>query len=146
MAWNEAAGGDWGADRPGGGAAGRVLAGFRDELYRCLARRADALFCLADAVLCEDRRVTDLARLSLVPEFGRGHGALYDGLNAGRAVIGRLRTAVAGLPLDAVRIGPDDDETELAAAQLREVVARLAAAGHWKDGDPAVIVAVDAGY
>jgi hypothetical protein len=38
--------------------------------------------------------------------------------------------------LDAVRIGPDDDETELAAAQLHEVMTRLAAAGHWKDGYP----------
>src|SRR5579859_3368759 len=75
------------------------LAGFRGELYRCLTRRGDALFGLADAVLCAPGRVTDLARLSLVPEYGRGHGALYDGLNAGRVQIGRLRRAVAGLPL-----------------------------------------------
>jgi len=210
MAWNEAAGGDSGADRPDEDAAGRVLAGFRDELYRCLTRRADALFCLADAVLCEDRKVTDLARLSLVAEFGRGHGALYDGLNAGRVEFARLRVAglplpawpdgrirlaadvsswlrpdaqasgermfcyVKGrgrnagqmipgwpysfvaalgpggsswtLPLDAARIGPDDDETVVTAAQLREVTARLIAAGHWKDGDPPVLVALDAGY
>jgi hypothetical protein len=50
------------------------------------------------------------------------------------------------LPLDVLRIGPDDDETEVTAAQLREVVGRLIAAGHWKDGDPPVIIAVDAGY
>jgi hypothetical protein len=78
-----------------------VLAGFRGELYRCLTRRGDALFGLADAVLCAAGRVTDLARLSLVPEFGRGHGALYDGLNAGEIGFGRLRMAVAGLPLPA---------------------------------------------
>ncbi len=197
---------------PAGADAARRLAGFRGELYRCLTRRGDALFELADAVLCEDRRVADLARLSLVPEFTRGHGALYDGLNAGRADIGRLRRVVAGLPLpawpdgrirlaadvsawlrpgaqtspermfchvkgrgknagqmvpgwpysfvcalgpgtlswtlllDAVRIGPHDDETELAAAQLREVAARLIAAGHWKDGDPDIIIVLDAGY
>jgi hypothetical protein len=83
----------------GADAARLLLTGFRSELYRCLTRRGDALFSLADAVLCEDRRVSDLARLSLVPEFGRGHGALYDGLNAGRAEFARLRTAVAGLPL-----------------------------------------------
>jgi hypothetical protein len=53
-----------------------VLAGFREGFYGCLTRRADALFCLADAVLCARGRVTDLARLSLVPEFGRGHGAV----------------------------------------------------------------------
>ena len=86
------------AGGPAQSAAG-LLAGFRGEFYRCLTRRGDALFGLADAVLCEGRRVTDLARLSLVPEFGRGHGALYDGLNAGRVELARLRRAVAGLPL-----------------------------------------------
>jgi hypothetical protein len=188
-----------------------LLAGFRDGLYRCLTRRADALFCLADAVLCAGGRVVDLARLSLVPEFGRGHGALYDALNAGRADLPRLRRLLAGMPLpawpdgrvrlavdvtswlrpdaaaspgrmlcrvtgrrgaaesvpgwpysfvaalgpgpsswavplDAVRVGPDDDLAELTAAQLREVAGRLIAAGHWKPGDPPVIIAADAGY
>jgi hypothetical protein len=83
----------------------RRLAGFRAKLYRCLTRRGDALFCLGDGVLCEDRPVTDLARLSLVPESGRGHGGLYDGLNAGRVEIGRLRRAVAGLSLPGGRTG-----------------------------------------
>jgi hypothetical protein len=77
------------------------LAGFREELYRCLTSRRDALFGLADAVLCCGGRVTDLARLSLVPEAGRGHGGLYDGVAAGRADVGRLRRALAGLPLPA---------------------------------------------
>jgi hypothetical protein len=210
MAWIHAGGGDCG----GGGtaAAVRLLAGFRAGLYRCLTRRADALFGVADAVLCAGGRVTDLARLSLVPEFGRGHGALYDGLNAGRVEVARLRWAVGCLPLpawpdgrirlavdvcswlrpdartspgrmfchvrgrgknagqvipgwpysfvaalgpgasswalllDAVRIGPDDDETALAAGQVREVVGRLAAAGAWRDGDPDIIIVLDAGY
>ena len=175
-----------------------MLAGFRRELYRCLTRRADALFELADAVLCAAGRVTDLARLSLVPEFGRGHGALYDALNAGRVEIGRLRRrwrgcrcrpgrtggsgwrstcrawlrpeaatspermfchvhgrgrnagqVVPGWPyslvtalgpgasswallLDAVRLGPGRRRRAVTAAQLREVVSRLIAAGHWK--------------
>ena len=212
MARYGAGGGVSGSAGAGGDAAVGVLAGFRGEFYRCLAARADALFCVADAVLCEDRPVGDLAHLSLVPEFGRGHGALYDGLGQGRVDIGRLRRAVAGLPLpawpdgrirlaadvsswlrpeavtspermfchvkgrgknagqmipgwpysfvaalgpgasswtlllDAVRIGPRDDETELAAAQLREVAGRLAAAGHWHDGDPDIVIALDAGY
>lgn len=193
------------------GTGWRLLAGFRRELYRCLTRRRDALFALGDAVLCEDRKVTDLARLSLVPEFGRGHGALYDGLNEGRLDVARLRTAVAGLPLprwpdgrirlaadlshwlrpeavtspgrlnchvhsggsggrtqpgwtyslvaalgpgasswalplDAVRLRPDDDDTQAAAAQLRETVTRLITAGHWKPGDPGILIAADAGY
>jgi DDE superfamily endonuclease len=57
---------------------------FRSRLYECLTRRADALFELADAVLCADHAVTSLVRLCLEPEFTRGHGALYDALSAGR--------------------------------------------------------------
>jgi DDE superfamily endonuclease len=48
--------------------------------------------------------------------------------------------------LDAIRLGPDDDETEVTAAQVREVVGRLIAAGHWREGDLAVLVVFDTGY
>jgi hypothetical protein len=48
--------------------------------------------------------------------------------------------------LDAIRLGPGDDETEVTAAQLREVVARLIEAGHWHEGDLPVLVVFDAGY
>jgi DDE superfamily endonuclease len=48
--------------------------------------------------------------------------------------------------LDAVRLGPDDDETEVTAAQIRDVVARLIAAGHWRPGDPGILIVADAGY
>ena len=48
--------------------------------------------------------------------------------------------------LDAVRLGPDDDETEVTAAQVRDVVTRLIEAGHWREGDPAILVVFDAGY
>jgi hypothetical protein len=48
--------------------------------------------------------------------------------------------------LDAVRLGPDDDETEVTAAQVREVVTRLVEAGHWHDGDLRILVVFDAGY
>jgi hypothetical protein len=48
--------------------------------------------------------------------------------------------------LDAIRLGPDDDEAEVTAAQVRDVVARLAEAGHWREGDPAILVIFDAGY
>ena len=60
------------------------LRGFRQSLYECLDARADALFELADAVLCADHAVTSLVQLCLEPEFTRGHGALYDALSAGR--------------------------------------------------------------
>jgi len=207
MAWSVPSGAE-----AGDVAARGALAGFRRELFRCLPLRRDALFCLADAVLCSGGRVTDLARLSLVPEFGRGHGALYDALNEGVVDFGRVRWLLAGMPLpqwgdgrirlavdvcdwlrpdaeaspgrafchvrrrgkdggervagwpysfvaalgpgpsswapllDAARLGPDDDDCEVTAAQLREVLSRLRAAGRWRDGDPDVIVAADAGY
>src|ERR1017187_9808119 len=49
-------------------------------------------------------------------------------------------------PLDAVRLGPDDDETAVTAAQVRDVVTRLIEAGHWRDGDPDILIVFDAGY
>ena len=189
-----------------------VLSRFRRDFHACLTARADELSELADAVLCADGPVRDLAGLSLVPEHRRGHGALYDAVNHGRVDIGRLRRSLAGLALpraadgrlvlaadvsnwlrpgaatsperlfchvygrgkgqaqmipgwpysviaalepgrtswtavlDAIRLGPDDDETEVTAAQLREVVARLIEAGHWREGDLPVLVVFDAGY
>lgn len=48
--------------------------------------------------------------------------------------------------LDALRLGPADDVAEATAAQLREVVERLIAAGHWHQGDPEIWIAADAGY
>jgi hypothetical protein len=62
----------------------RELREFRARLYACLTARPDALFELADAILCADHAVTSLVQLSLVPEFRRGHGALYDALSCGR--------------------------------------------------------------
>ena len=50
------------------------------------------------------------------------------------------------LPLDAVRLGPADDATAVTAAQVREVVLRIIAAGHWHDGDPGILVVFDSGY
>ena len=195
-----------------GGQARDRLSGFRLELYRCLTARADALFEVDEAVVGADRPGRTLAGGSLAPEHRRGHGALYDAVNAGRVSVGRLRRSLAGLPLpraadgrlmlavdvsswlrpgaaaspqrlfchvygrgkgqaqmipgwpysviaalepgrtswtavlDAVRLGPEDDEAEVTAAQVREVVARLIEAGHWGEGDPAILVIFDAGY
>ena len=208
MAWLEA-----GVESEAGGdRALGLLAAFRGELYRCLTARADALFELADSVLCADAPVHMLAALSLEPEHRRGHGAAYDAVNAGRVDVARLRWSLACLPLpgwpdgrirlavdvsnwlrpdavaspermfchvygrgkgqaqmipgwpysfvaalepgrsswtavlDAVRLGPADDETEVTAAQVREVITRLISAGHWRQGDPDILVVFDAGY
>ena len=91
--------------RPEDDRARERLAAFRGELYRCFTARADALFELADAVLCADGPVRALAGLSLAPEHRRGHGALYDAVNHGRIDIRRLRRSLAGLPLPRARMG-----------------------------------------
>ena len=202
----------WPAGQDGQEQAFGVLAAFRGEVYRCLGRRRDALFELADAVLCRPGRVHMLAELSLEPECRRGHGAVYDAVNAGQVQVARLRRALAGLPLpawpdgrirlaadvtswlrpdaatsaellfchcygrgkgnaqlipgwpysfvaalepgrtswtlplDAVRLGPADDATTVTAAQIREVAGRIITAGHWRDGDPDILVVFDSGY
>jgi len=199
-------------DGPDAERARGMLAAFRGELYRCLAKRPDALFEVCDAVLCRQERVHMLAELSLEPECRRGHGAVYDALNCGQVQVARLRRALAGLPLpawddgrirlgadvsnwlrpdaetsperlfchcyargkgnaqmipgwpysvvvalepgrtswtlplDAVRLGPADDATEVTAAQVREVVTRIIDAGHWQAGDPDILVVFDSGY
>jgi hypothetical protein len=76
-----------------------VLSRFRRDFHACLDARGDEIFELADAVLCADGPVRDLAGLSLVPEHRRGHGALYDAVNQGRIDVSRLRRSLAGLPL-----------------------------------------------
>ncbi|MGH3283277.1 MAG: NF041680 family putative transposase, partial [Streptosporangiaceae bacterium] len=93
MSWRENGDGDVAGD-----AAGR-LARFRSGLYFSLGTRRDALFDVADALACRPGRVLMLAELSLEPECRRGHGGVYDALNSGEVLIGRLRRTVAGVPL-----------------------------------------------
>jgi hypothetical protein len=50
------------------------------------------------------------------------------------------------LPLDARRLRPDDDATEVTAGQIRELVGRLRACGQHGDGDLPVLIVMDAGY
>src|SRR4051794_15404913 len=185
---------------------------FRQEFYRSLTARADALFELSDAVLCADGPVRSLVELTLLAEHRRGHGAMYDALGQGRGAPQRVRRSLAAGPLpqapdgrivlavdvspwlrsdaatssdrlfchvygrgkgqaqlipgwpysfvaalepgrtswtallDAVRLDPADDVTAVTAEQLRGVVGRLLAAGHWRDGDPPVLIVTDAGY
>jgi hypothetical protein len=67
-------------------------------------------FELCDAVLCADGPVCSLVGLSLAAEHRRGHGALYDAVNAGRIQVDRLRRQLAGLPL------PRDSEGRIVLA------------------------------
>ena len=80
------------------GAVARYVAlrEFRARLYGCLTARPDALFELCDAILCADHAVTSLAELSLVPQFRRGHGALYDALAAGQVDEEALASLLTG--------------------------------------------------
>lgn len=71
------------------------LTRFRLAFYECLTARADALFELADAVLCTDGPVRSLVGLSWAPEHRRGHGALYDGINHGVVDVVLVRNLVA---------------------------------------------------
>ncbi|MFK0160788.1 transposase [Streptomyces sp. NPDC090493] len=50
-----------------------------------------------------------------------------------------------GALLDTVRLGPADDATLVTAAQLRDVLQRLTQAGHWRPGDPEILIVMDAG-
>lgn len=48
--------------------------------------------------------------------------------------------------LDAVRLLPGADVAAVTTDQIRGVVERLIAAGQWREGDPAILVVLDAGY
>src|SRR5881394_4624763 len=83
------------------------LTAFRRELLGCFTRRRDALFELADAMLCAQGRVCSPAELSLEPESRRGYGSAYAALGRGRIddvalrrlLVGRLAAARPGQPL-----------------------------------------------
>ncbi|GLZ36609.1 hypothetical protein Acsp05_02340 [Actinokineospora sp. NBRC 105648] len=188
------------------------LSKFRRQVHESLNRRADALFELAEAVLCADGPVRSIAELSLVGEHRRGHGSGYAALARGTMDIPRLQTALSAAsipraadgrlvlavdvtcwlrpeahtspqrilchtygrgkgqhvmvpgwpysvvvaletgrhswtaPLDAVRLTPGDNAANVTARQIRGVVDRLIAAGHWRPGDPDILLVADAGY
>jgi hypothetical protein len=77
-----------------------VLRAFRQALYECFYRRADALFELTDALLTADA-VPSPAHLSLQPLHRRGWGSLYAALDRGRIDAEALRRLLAHHPLAA---------------------------------------------
>ena len=74
------------------------LRSFRAALYACYARRADALFEVADALLAQ-APVPAPPHLSLTPFHRRGWGSVYAALAEGRIDDEALRDAVAARPL-----------------------------------------------
>jgi DDE superfamily endonuclease len=67
------------------------LTRFRRAFHGCLAGWGDALFELADAVLCSPAPVGSVPSLSLEPVFRRSHGSVYKALARGRVDEERLR-------------------------------------------------------
>jgi hypothetical protein len=64
---------------------------FRAGFYSCSRRWGDALFELADAVVCAPSPVASVPALSLEPVFRRSHGSLYKALDRGRIDEEQLR-------------------------------------------------------
>jgi hypothetical protein len=73
------------------------LRAFRERLYACMGRRADALFELADAILAAGP-VPSPAHLSLSPVHRRGWGSLYAALRKGSVDVDALRDLLARRP------------------------------------------------
>jgi hypothetical protein len=80
------------------------LHAFRDSLYRCFDRRADALFELTDAILTTGS-VPSPVHLSLAAVHRRGWGSLYAALSKGRIDEGRLRSLLSRHPLGDESLG-----------------------------------------
>jgi hypothetical protein len=71
---------------------------FRNSLYNCLHRHADALFELTDALLTAES-VPSPVHLSLQPSHRRSWGSLYNSLSHGRIDALALRRLLARHPL-----------------------------------------------
>jgi hypothetical protein len=80
--------------------------------------------------------------------YGRGKGQAQMIPGWPYSVVAALETGRTSWTqvLDVVRLGPADDATAVTAAQLRNVVDRLIAAGHWRPGDPDILIVADTGY
>src|SRR6266853_1399458 len=134
---------DCGADLPGAEQARQVLAGLP------LPAWPDGRIRLAVDVSpwLRPEAATSPGRL-FCHVYGRGKGSAQMIPGWPYSVIAALepgRTSWTAV-LDAVRLRPDDDETEVTACQVRDVVTRLIEAGHWRQGDPAILIVLDAGY
>lgn len=93
-----------------------------------------------DANTCADR--------AFCHTFGRGEGKHQMVPGWPYSVLAALETGRTSWTavLDAVRLEPGADVAAVTTVQIREVVERLVAAGQWQEGDPEVLVVLDAGY
>ena len=93
-----------------------------------------------DAECCDERLFCH------VHGRGRGNAQMIPGWPYSFVAALEPGTCSFNALLDAVRIGPDDDGTEVTAAQIRQVVDRLRTAGQHRDGDRPIRVVLDSGY
>jgi hypothetical protein len=163
-----------GQDNPG--SAVDRLAAFRVEFYRCLWRRADVpLACgridfgrlrwvLAALPLPRGSGRQLKVAIDVTPWPRPDAECSPDRLHCHRpcrcdgirqTIPGWPYSVVAALengrsswtaPLDIRRIDPDDDLTEVTAAQIRDLLARLVTAGQLLPEDPPLLVVMDSGY
>ena len=73
----------------------RMLAAFRDQLYRCFGRWADTLFELVDALAGTTRPIRSVAELMFEPVLRRGWGSLYQALQRGVVDMAAARRLLA---------------------------------------------------
>jgi hypothetical protein len=132
------------------------LRALRSGIYGCFTRRADALFDLCDAMVCSTVPVCSPVGLSVEPEFRRRHAMVQvRGAGGDRILPGWPVSILVGLswgacswvdPLDARRIAPGGDHTDVLIAQVQALVADLKATGRCGPGAAWPLVMFDSGY
>uniref|UniRef100_UPI00404026BB NF041680 family putative transposase n=1 Tax=Streptomyces sp. DSM 41540 TaxID=3448657 RepID=UPI00404026BB len=114
-----------------------------------LPRTADGRLVLAADLTCWLRPSAHTSpQRILCHTYGRGKDQHIPVPGWPYSVICALETGRSSwtAPLDALRLAPGDDAATVTARQMRELVERLITAGQWPDGDPEILVVVDAGY
>ena len=70
-----------------------TLEQFRQQIYGCMKRGADAMFNVCDALLCESQ-AQSLVELSLSAVFERKWPSVYEALSDGQIDVKRVREVV----------------------------------------------------
>ncbi|UYB39064.1 transposase [Streptomyces sp. Je 1-4] len=114
-----------------------------------LPRAADGRLVLAADITCWLRPDADTSpQRILCHTYGRGKDQHIPAPGLPYSVICALEAGRSSwtAPLVALRLAPGDDAATVTARQMRELTERLIEAGQWKDGDPDILIVVDAGY
>jgi hypothetical protein len=146
-----------GEHRRGHGSAYAAVADGRIDVERLrtalagvpLPRAADGRLVLAVDITCwlRPEAHTSPERI-LCHTYGRGKGQAIMIPGWPYSVIAALEPGRSSwtAPLDVQRLSPGADAATVTAAQLRQLLERLIAAGQWQPGQPDILVVADAGY